>query len=42
MYTCFIPGDEFKWVEKDPVIGAKTSKDLLQDEIIYKTDIEIA
>lgn len=36
------PGDGFKWVQKNIVIGKRALKDIPQDEIIYKSDIEPA
>ncbi len=34
------PGDGFKWVDRDKVIGAKALRDLTKDEVIYGSDIE--
>lgn len=33
------PGDGFKWSEKDNVIGKKTNKKILKNELIYQDDI---
>ena len=36
------PGDGFKWSEKSMVIGKRTVKDLLKDEVIYSSDLELS
>lgn len=33
------PGDGFKWVEKDLVVGKRAKIDILGNEVIYKSDI---
>lgn len=36
------PGDGFKWAQKAMVIGRKALKNIAEDEVIYKSDIEQA
>ena len=33
------PGDGYKWIEKDDIIGKKMKRDFKKNEIIYKKDI---
>uniref|UniRef100_UPI00404A17C5 N-acetylneuraminate synthase family protein n=1 Tax=Flavobacterium sp. TaxID=239 RepID=UPI00404A17C5 len=34
------PGDGFKWIERNQVIGKTVKKDILENEIIYKNNIK--